>query len=446
VRGVKPGDQTESYTWEPNALADRRVLAFWDGGHANRSLAANARVVVGRSLDCDLTVFHASVSRRHIEVIGSDPPRVRDLGSANGTRIGARLLRRGEEVALDHGEVVQIGSAMVLVRSPLERTLAGARGATTDSPMNETRQLVDLVASSSLSVILLGETGVGKEVTARAIHDKSATAGKSFVQVNCAALAETLLDSELFGYEKGAFTGAMTAKVGLIEAADGGTLLLDEVGETSPSVQAKLLRTLETREVRRVGGVRGHPVDVRFLAATNRDLPALVESGAFRRDLYFRLNGLTIEIPPLRRRLGELPTLAVSLLREAAQAAGRSAPSLSRAALAMLTAHPFPGNVRELRNVMARAVLLCREGDIRPEHIRLDATPGHEAKAATVAPTAAPALLHDEIDALERTRILAALEESAGNQTRAAALLGIGRRTLIHRMEAYGLPRPRKKD
>ncbi len=460
---VQEADPTQSYTWEPTDALDRRVLAFWEGGHASRSLRSS--VIVGRSLDCDLVVFHASVSRRHIELLATDPPRIRDLGSANGTRVGGRLLQRGEEVTLERGEVVQIGSAMVVVRSPLEHAPAEPHRAQwgsppdahlpSSSPMEEMRKLVELVASSPLSIILLGETGAGKEVTARALHERSRRAGKAFVQVNCAAIAESLLDSELFGYEKGAFTGANATKQGLIEAADGGTLLLDEVGETSAGVQAKLLRTLETREVRRVGGVDSHSVDVRFVAATNRDLPALVESGAFRRDLYFRLNGLTIEIPPLRARLEELPGLAATLLRAACQDEGRPVPSLSPAALNVLRGYPFPGNVRELRNLMGRALALCRGGEILPEHLRLEAT----APARTVAPSAAPpplppddvaagagSSLHQEIDALERKRILAALEESAGNQTRAAALLGIGRRTLIHRMEAYGLPRPRKKD
>jgi two-component system, NtrC family, response regulator AtoC len=294
-------------------------------------------------------------------------------------------------------------------------------------------------------VILLGETGVGKEVTARAIHDRSRRAGKPFVQVNCAAIAESLLDSELFGYEKGAFTGAVAKKTGLIEAANGGTLFLDEVGETSAAVQAKLLRTLEAREIRRVGGVESHAVDVRFVAATNRDLPALVESGVFRRDLYFRLNGLTIEIPPLRKRLDELPGLAAEFLREVAHADALPVQTLSVAALAVLRGHPFPGNVRELRNLMGRAVLLSKGGEVRPEHLRLDSTTDQR-EAAPVPASSSRTPLHEEIDALERRRVLAALEQSAGNQTRAAALLGIARRTLIHRMQEYGLPRPRKKD
>jgi DNA-binding NtrC family response regulator len=182
-------------------------------------------------------------------------------------------------------------------------------------------------------------------------------------------------------------------------------------------------------------------VDVRFVAATNRDLLALVETGAFRRDLYFRLNGLTIEIPPLRRRVDEIPILAVGFLREACRAAGVSPPTLSALALAALCAYPFPGNVRELRNLMGRAVLLCRGGEILPEHLRLGVLAGPTLEP----PAKVPPQLHEEIDMLERKRILAALDESGGNQTRAAAALGIARRTLIHRMEEYGLPRPRRR-
>jgi DNA-binding NtrC family response regulator len=324
--------------------------------------------------------------------------------------------------------------------------------------MARVRALVDLVASSRLSVILLGETGVGKEVTARAIRDRSPLAKGPFVAVNCAALAESLLDTELFGYEKGAFTGAASARAGLIEAADGGTLFLDEIAEAPAGVQAKLLRTVETREVRRVGGTGSRSVDVRFIAASNRDLPRLVQAGSFRRDLYFRLNGITIVIPPLRERKDEIHPLALRFIAEACAASGRPAPRLSPAALAALEAHSFPGNVRELRSIVERAVVLCPGGDIAPEHLVVDAPPPASADADADAPPPASAddapsrseappahgAPHADERARDRERILAALDRTGGNQTRAAALLGIGRRTLIHRMESYELPRPRK--
>jgi DNA-binding NtrC family response regulator len=415
-------DPTQTYTWHPDDGPARRVIAFWDGGHASRVLRDGERIVIGRSLDCELTVLHTSVSRRHVEVIGGDAPRVRDLGSANGTRLSGRRLSANEEKTLEPGDVIEIGSAMVMVRSATDTT--PLRAPETRDAMAQVNALVDLVAASELSVLVMGETGVGKEVTARAIHDGSPRAKGAFVRVNCAALAESLLDSELFGHEKGAFTGATTAKAGLIESANGGTLFLDEIGEAPLSVQAKLLRTLESREVRRVGGVESRHVDVRFVVATNRDLPELVESGAFRRDLYYRLNGITIVVPPLRERKDEILPLARSF-------AGKA--RISAAAEAALRAHAFPGNVRELKNAVERAVVLSRGGEILPEHLLLEA-----AKSP-------PAPLAEEVDALEHQRILQALEEAGGNQTRAAQILGMPRRTLITKIERFGLPRPRKR-
>ncbi|HEX4517422.1 MAG TPA: sigma-54 dependent transcriptional regulator, partial [Polyangiaceae bacterium] len=262
------------------------------------------------------------------------------------------------------------------------------------------------------------------------LHDRSARADGPFVRVNCAALAESLLDSELFGHEKGAFTGATATKSGLIEAANGGTLFLDEIGEAPLSVQAKLLRTLESREVRRVGGVESRQVDVRFVVATNRELPALVETNVFRRDLYYRLNGITIVVPPLRERRDEILGLARSFAGTA---------RISPAAEAALLAHAFPGNVRELRNAIERAVVLSRGGEILPDHLLL------ETQATSAPPANAKAPLAEQIDALEHQRILQALDEAGGNQTRAAEILGMPRRTLITKIERFGLPRPRKR-
>ena len=270
---------------------------------------------------------------------------------------------------------------------------------------------------------------------AERIHATSARATGPFVKLNCAAFPEALLESELFGHEKGAFTGAVQAKPGLIETADRGTLLLDEIGEMPPSTQAKLLRTLETREVRRVGAVRSFTVDVRILSATHRDLPKLVASGGFRQDLLFRLNGITIPVAPLRQEPGRILALAKELLGRAARGANARAPALTPAAEAALLRHSWPGNVRELRNVVERAFVLAEGRAIDAPHLLLDAGAG-------VAP-ASPSL-GDKLDAYERAQITAALNEANGNQTRAAAALGMSRRALINRMEAYALPRPRK--
>jgi transcriptional regulator with GAF, ATPase, and Fis domain len=422
-------EKTLTHTWHPDDGHARRVIAFWDGGHVSRVLRDGEHVVIGRSLDCDLTVLHTSVSRRHVEVIGGAPPRVRDLGSANGTRVSGRRLAPNEETPLEPGDAIEIGSAMVMVRSATDT--APLRAPEPHAAMARVKKLVELVAASELSVLILGETGVGKEVTARTIHDRSARVAGPFVRVNCAALAESLLDSELFGHEKGAFTGATTTKSGLIEAANGGTLFLDEIGEAPLSVQAKLLRTLESREVRRVGGVESRQVDVRFVVATNRELPALVETNVFRRDLYYRLNGITIVVPPLRERRDEILGLARSFAGSA---------RISPAAEGALLAHAFPGNVRELRNAIERAVVLSRGGEILPDHLLL------ETPAVSAPPAAnANAPLAEQIDALEHQRILQALDEAGGNQTRAAEILGMPRRTLITKIERFGLPRPRKR-
>jgi DNA-binding NtrC family response regulator len=278
-----------------------------------------------------------------------------------------------------------------------------------------------MVARSDITVLLLGETGVGKGVVAEEIHAKSARASGPFLPVHCGAIAESLLEGELFGYERGAFTGANVARAGLLEAAQGGTLFLDEIGEVSPAVQVKLLRVLENREVMRLGGRRPIKVNVRFIAATNRDLESLAAAGKFREDLYFRLNGITIEIPPLRARKDEIGSLA----RRFAAEAGANV-RFSADALRALEEHSWPGNVRELRHLVERGALLSGGGEIRPEHLALKT----RARA--------------DLDDAERDRIERTLEQVGGNQSRAAELLGISRRTLLRRLDAYRLPRPRK--
>jgi transcriptional regulator with PAS, ATPase and Fis domain len=261
--------------------------------------------------------------------------------------------------------------------------------------------------------------------------------------VSCAAVPENLLEAELFGYERGAFTGADRPKPGLLEAADGGTFFLDEIGELPSSMQAKLLRVLERREVQRLGALAPKRVDVRFIAATHRDLSALAQQGRFRSDLLYRLNGITLVIPPLRERMFQLPELAHAFAATAAAAAelGRAAPPISAEAIGMLERHAWPGNIRELKNTIERAVLLSEGGPIGAEHIEL------EIGSAARPPSGAlgrHALRQDYAD-FERERISAALDQAGGNQTEAAKRLGISRRTLMNRLDALGLPRPRKR-
>jgi transcriptional regulator with PAS, ATPase and Fis domain len=302
-------------------------------------------------------------------------------------------------------------------------------------------------------VLLYGETGVGKEVFARRIHELSPRASKPFVGLNCAALAPTLLESELFGYERGAFTGAAQTKPGLLESAQAGTVLLDEIGEMPIGIQVKLLRVLEERQVLRLGSTRPRPIDVRLLSATNRHLESAIEEGLFRRDLFFRLNGITLEIPPLRERLSEIEPMALRFADQAARRMGLpGAPEIEPPVWERLRRYTWPGNIRQLRNVMERAVVLC-EGepitvDDLPSETYVGPMPGpaRPRPAASTQPVAPlEGLAPASADTGERQRIAAALEQCAGNQTRAAVLLGISRRTLVTRLAEYNLPRPRKR-
>jgi transcriptional regulator with PAS, ATPase and Fis domain len=263
------------------------------------------------------------------------------------------------------------------------------------------------------------------------------------VKLNCAALPEALFESELFGYEKGAFTGAGPGKPGMLEAASGGTVFFDEVGEMPLAAQAKLLRVIESQEVTRIGSVHARPIDVRVVAATNRDLDERIAQGLFREDLYFRLEGLLLQIPPLRDRLDEIPALAKEFLETAARQTGRSAPVLTSACIERLRAQTWPGNVRQLRNVIERALVLCTGGELLPEHIVVHR--GTSATNATNTTNATNATNANAAPMDERARIERALEQCGGNQTEAARVLGIARRTLINRLESLGVKRPRKR-
>ena len=303
------------------------------------------------------------------------------------------------------------------------------------------------VAQSNLSVLLLGETGSGKEVLARAIHRASTRASGPFVALNCAALTESLLESELFGHEKGAFTGAASARAGLFEAAQGGTLFLDEIGDMPLSLQVKLLRVLEDRHVVRVGGRTPIAVDARFVAATHRDLEDEAERGTFRQDLYFRLAGITLDVPPLRARASEIPQLAALFAKRAAGELGRAVPTLAPETLVVLLRHRWPGNVRELRNVIERAVVLAPGSVLLPEHLPSKLT-AHSATTPPPNPAANDGgreQLKRDMAAIERQHIIDALERAGQNQTLAAEVLGISRRTLVSRLTEYDLPRPRKR-
>jgi DNA-binding NtrC family response regulator len=411
---------------------------------------------------------------------------VEDMSSTNGTTVAGQRSPGGQRTNVTGHQVVTVGAAVIVVREAFGRPAAGtpAGGApavsgpgtgarpvvVVDDAMKELYRVVDLVARGDLSVILLGETGSGKDVLANAIHKRSLRASTAYVSVNCAALPGALLESELFGYERGAFTGAVQAKPGLLEVADKGTLFLDEIAELPLTMQAKLLRVLESREVTRVGGLKTRTIDVRFVCATNRDLVALVRSGAFRQDLYFRLNGISLLIPPLRQRKAEIQPLARAFVVEACREAGRPVLSITAAALEQLDAHPWPGNVRELKNIIDRAVTLCTGTVIDVHHLPppqsgfgdAPSSPGwsahpNDASQRATLPVPPPEVtpeatlgLHEAArraaQVIERRRISEAMERCGGNQTRAALLLRISRRTLVARLTEYGFARPIKKN
>jgi transcriptional regulator with GAF, ATPase, and Fis domain len=473
-------DITGTDTHAHAALARPHLVAMWPGGSAIKELPNGGGLTIGRSRKCDLCIDHPSVSREHAVFYGSAPVTVEDLGSTNGTTIAGLRIGARSRVPIERGQVIAIGAAVIVIRAALESTPPPLPPANrvgqpkidyghpsvivVDDGMRELYRVVDLVGKGDLSVILLGETGSGKDVIADAIHRRSTRGGAAYVRVNCAALPDALLESELFGYERGAFTGAVQAKPGLLEVADGGTLFLDEIAELPLAMQAKLLRVLESREVTRVGGLKSRAIDTRFICATNRDLVSLVRLGGFRQDLYFRLNGISLVIPPLRQRRAEIAPLAQAFVVHACRDAGRTQVPITAEAMRQLEAHDWPGNVRELRNVIERAVTLCTGSAIDIHHLpppelnfglstTLESTqraimpaPGDSSSGAM---DTTPLGLHDAArraaQTIERRRIAEAMDRCGGNQTRAAQLLQISRRTLVARLTEYGFARPLKK-
>ena len=572
------------------------LLVIGENISATYPLPETGELVIGRGRRVDVPIEDGSISRRHAVLrVRGDAITIEDLGSANGTRVrGDQPLASGDAVPVAVGDVLDVGSVMLIVQSrpsgvrprrlwphdyfegrledecvraeresgaftvarlhctggapppgvveevlaeslratdvagtygpgeyelllggdtaadavlaAIEQRLAERRLAVTvgvarypgdgrgpdalldragslargidsgrgavapiaprDAQMSQLNRLVERIARGQINVLVLGETGAGKEVLAERVHRLSPRSAAPFLRLNCAALSETLLESELFGHERGAFTGAVAAKPGLLETAEGGTVFLDEVGELPMTIQAKLLRVIETRQVLRVGGLKAKTIDVRFIAATNRDLEAESSRGAFRQDLYFRLNGVTLVVPPLRERVAEIADLARAFAADAAQQLEAPvAPTIAKEAMAMLESYSWPGNIRELRNVMERAVLLSPDGKIGPGQLpveKMRATVG--VRASTIPPPSEPAApprhsaptpaaagedevdaLRRRIDELEKERILEALNRFGGNQTRAAKLLGMPRRTLVSRLGKYALPRPRDK-
>ena len=374
-------------------------------------------------------------------------------GLGNDAKAAVRAIQAGAKEYIPLPPDAELIAAVLAAVSEDSRALIAE-----DKAMQASLKLADQVAPADASVLITGESGTGKEVMARYLHRKSRRAEKPFVSLNCAAIPENLLESELFGHEKGAFTGAVARRVGKFEEADGGTLLLDEISEMDLRLQAKLLRVIQEREIDRVGGSRPVKVNIRLLATSNRNLPAEVKAGRFREDLYFRLNVVTIRLPSLRERPSDILPLARHFAKKYAEANGLPERPLTSGAERRLAAHAWPGNVRELENALHRAVLLAAGPQIDEGAILLG-DPMSEAEAAPAAamqaavpetppgshasPTAG--LVGRTVEDVERALILDTLSHTFGNRTHAATILGISIRTLRNKLRAYsdlGIPVP----
>jgi two-component system response regulator AtoC len=422
-------------------------------------------VVLGRSSECDIVINDESVSRKHSVLRLGVQPTIEDLGSRNGTVVQGRRLQPAEPCPIALESLLQLGSAWVVLqrasavaqqandKGRLPPVSDAARWVTGSDPvMLGLYEMLGVVAPSNLPVLLLGETGVGKEVFASLVHARSRRRSGPFVAVNCGAIPAGLIETELFGHVKGAFSGATETRGGLFEAADRGTLFLDEIGELPLAMQPKLLRVLETGEIGRVGSTQRRVVDVRIVSATNQDLPALAAKGAFRSDVYFRLNGVTVNIPPLRSRRADIAPLAEHFVQLAATRHGRRPMKLAAETILALEAYEWPGNVRELRSTVERAVVLCPGLTLALSHLMLGAggsRPSALGSSATLSQDPSRSAdvssgLRAQIESFERRRLLEALEITGGNQTQAARLLCVGRRTLIDKLKMHGIERPRK--
>ncbi len=444
-----------------DARGDQLVFAAAVGPHSAR--------LRGRAFDAKLGIAGRVVATRRGEIVhdvrrhpdffeGFDDPasfQTRSILAApleyRGEVLGVVEVlnkRSGQPFAPAELEVLQIFANLAAAgirnaqrHAALKRENLGLREASrasdpivgSSAALREVLRLCERVGPAQATVLILGETGTGKELTARRIHALSPRSEKPFIAVNCAALPESLLESELFGHEPGAFTGATQRRLGRFELADGGTLFLDEIGETSPAVQTRLLRVLQEREFVRVGGSETIRCDVRIIAATNRDLKQAMRQGHFREDLYYRLSVFPIHLPPLRDRREDIPLLVEHFVRQTAAELGLPCPGVSRAAMERLCAYDWPGNIRELRNVMERSVLLAEGGPIGPELL-----PPEIAGSASEAPGGSGSAL----ESYEKAMIVRALREHGWNQTRAAKSLGISRDNLRYRMRKYGIRKP----
>ena len=446
-------------------LAEECLLAKTGGGAPAFSIA---RLDIEGGRDADSFAAAAAELLRPADILGTYAPDayeilLRRTAPAEAEGALAPLLRKldelGAEPRVAYAHFPGDGrTAHALIEKACARLRPAPAGSAPpgaivlDPRMRDVYRLAEKAAGRDINVLILGETGVGKEILAQTIHRASKRADRPFLSLNCGGVSETLRESELFGYERGAFTDAKVAKPGLLEMAEGGTVFLDEIGEMSPSIQAMLLRAIDTKQIMRVGGVRPKAIDVRFVAATNRDLVEEIREKRFRSDLYYRLNQISLEIPPLRERRSEIRPLAEAFLAELAGGAA-GAPRLSDEAVQLLESHAWDGNIRELRNVINRALVLCDGDTIEPEHLPLETLqraasparmPAADDAAAEILPPPSELSLTPE-QRSERERIVAALQAEGGNQSRAARRLGMSRSTLGTRLDELGIPRPQKR-
>ncbi len=384
---------------------------------------------------------------RHIAALGLDLP-VAVITAHGSTENAVAALKAG---AFDYvSKPVALEQLRALVRAALslpDRPRPAVKGHQLlgeSEPLRRVRELIGKLARTQAPVYISGESGSGKELAARLIHENGARSERAFVPVNCGAIPETLMESEFFGYRKGAFTGAEQDRDGFFQAADGGTLFLDEVAELPLAMQVKLLRAIQEKRVRKIGATQEDPVDVRIISATHQDLARSVERGRFRQDLFYRLNVIELRMPPLRECREDIAPIAASILERIADAAGTRPASLSEAALELLTRYEFPGNIRELENILERATALSASQEIRPEDLRLSSGAVDEAEQREGAPQSVGdgIALPDYLDRLEREAILEALGKTGYNRTAAARLLGITFRQLRYRMQRLGIRDP----
>ncbi|MDP3116515.1 MAG: sigma-54 dependent transcriptional regulator [Phenylobacterium sp.] len=410
--------------------------------HVETVAAATHALRAGQGADLLLVDYDLDIAAL---IAANEAERIRVPVVACG--VGADPARAAAAIRAGAKEFIPLPPEAALIAAVLAAVSDDNRPMVVHDPnMQAVLKLADQVAASEASILITGESGSGKEVVARYVHQKSRRAAKPFISVNCAAIPENLLESELFGHEKGAFTGALARRIGKFEEATGGTLLLDEISEMDARLQAKLLRAIQEREIDRVGGAKPVKVDIRILATSNRDLAQAVKDGTFREDLLYRLNVVNLRLPPLRDRPGDIVALAEFFVKKYAAANGVPEKPLSTEARRRLAAHRWPGNVRELENAMHRAVLLSVGEEITEEAVRLpDGQPlspaDAGARAAQAASFAAEAVqrsfVGQTVAEMEQQLIIDTLEHCAGNRTHAANILGISIRTLRNKLKEY---------